>query len=775
MGRPLNKKYFGRRDSNVVNFFSSKLGSDAGLAGTDVASLTIGTPGSYTAGAPSITISAPQVANGINATAQAVMTVITAGTTISGTQTQAYSAAANSITTSGGTGTSNTTYWTPTLTSAALTTPSGTASSTTILTVGTTGTALLPGTSIAISGAAAGTLQINGVAIASGQTYYVSGQTTNTVLSTSATGNLITLQNAVTLAQGTAFTTPAGFVGGGLSASTTYYVAAPVVASTTITVSTTYNGTASVLTTSASITNPVVTIGVAPTTTAFQLAATYAGAIAGQTVSVSTSGTVTGGTFTYGTTYGTVASVAVVTGGFYYTTTTGAVATLNTASGAGLLITPAYAVSSAVVNIATPITGLTVAASGALTYNSTGFILPVGTAIGIPPNATGTGYIAPGTYFVASSPAATATSCTLVTTQFGSTTATTTVAGTLNGVLYAMQGDGYITGNFTKTPGITGVTLTTIATGAYGTFTAASTSGAFTISTPQAAGTFFVGQVLTLTGTLGGAGNITGYSTGNSYLVSATNGTSSFTLTTLTGTALATTAGTITGLTFNFYTETVNNVDQLVPGLRMVTTGSTGGLTAGTYYIIAVYTSLSQVVLSSTRGGNAFVITSTTTGATVTTVVTATAPIATFSSGAATATVVLNPEVTSGYSLTAAYAGIVCQANIGGTVYENLSILKQEGAHTFRVIGPGAMYPGVLCKLVTSQTVLTSTPNSLIINATDSSGGTYFVYKLMNRKVVLVPNTGTTFPLVGTAAGSFAPWVIGVATPSATQVLLDWA
>jgi plastocyanin len=82
--------------------------------------------------------------------------------------------------------------------------------------------------------------------------------------------------------------------------------------------------------------------------------------------------------------------------------------------------------------------------------------------------------------------------------------------------------------------------LTTLAT-------ATGTTGQFSFG--AAAHTLVVGQQVTITGTNAGTGTITGYATGNQYLVSATNGTTTATLTTLAGAALATVAGSLTGLT----------------------------------------------------------------------------------------------------------------------------------------------------------------------------------------------------------------------------------
>jgi len=99
--------------------------------------------------------------------------------------------------------------------------------------------------------------------------------------------------------------------------------------------------------------------------------------------------------------------------------------------------------------------------------------------------------------------------------------------------------------NTTVTPGMT------LSTTQYGTLTVA-TGGAFTFGTPLTSGILYTGQVVTVTGTFasGNGATWTGYTTGNNYLISATNGSSTFTLTTMLGAAITTSAGTITGLSF---------------------------------------------------------------------------------------------------------------------------------------------------------------------------------------------------------------------------------
>ncbi len=66
-----------------------------------------------------------------------------------------------------------------------------------------------------------------------------------------------------------------------------------------------------------------------------------------------------------------------------------------------------------------------------------------------------------------------------------------------------------------------------------------------------AATTISVGQYVTIAGTFGGTGSISGYSNATTYLVSATNGTTTATLQTAGAGALTTTAGTPSGLTYS--------------------------------------------------------------------------------------------------------------------------------------------------------------------------------------------------------------------------------
>ena len=84
-----------------------------------------------------------------------------------------------------------------------------------------------------------------------------------------------------------------------------------------------------------------------------------------------------------------------------------------------------------------------------------------------------------------------------------------------------------------------------------------------------------VGQLLTISGTFGGTGSISGYANPTTYRISVTNGSTTFTLVNnTTGAALTTTAGTPTGLTYTLsspgvnVSQTWNNTNVAFTGLR---------------------------------------------------------------------------------------------------------------------------------------------------------------------------------------------------------------
>jgi len=111
--------------------------------------------------------------------------------------------------------------------------------------------------------------------------------------------------------------------------------------------------------------------------------------------------------------------------------------------------------------------------------------------------------------------------------------------------------------------GYTGTTLSGVSiTGTAGQFSCNST-------------TLTVGELVTISGTLGGTGTITGYANPTTYRISATNGTTTFTLiNNTTGAAIVTAAGTPTGLTYTVtdpfinLSQTWNNSAVAFTGLR---------------------------------------------------------------------------------------------------------------------------------------------------------------------------------------------------------------
>ena len=119
------------------------------------------------------------------------------------------------------------------------------------------------------------------------------------------------------------------------------------------------------------------------------------------------------------------------------------------------------------------------------------------------------------------------------------------------------------------------------------------TTGQFTCAST----TLVVGDTLTITGTLGGTGSITGYTTGRVYVISETNGTTTFTLryfgptgvTNLNDAIVATAVGTPTGLT---YTR----------GYTPPATCALGGGT-GTPTLTAVVGGINSIVVSGTFSG----------------------------------------------------------------------------------------------------------------------------------------------------------------------------
>lgn len=116
------------------------------------------------------------------------------------------------------------------------------------------------------------------------------------------------------------------------------------------------------------------------------------------------------------------------------------------------------------------------------------------------------------------------------------------------------------------------------ATGTLSSVQITNTSGSFSCSASNVLLT--VGATITISGTAGPTGSITSYSNPTTYKISATNGATTFTLVNLDDTAIATTTGTPSGLTYTLNVpQNISNVAQL--GGKTISMG-TGTRDSGT-------------------------------------------------------------------------------------------------------------------------------------------------------------------------------------------------
>ena len=110
------------------------------------------------------------------------------------------------------------------------------------------------------------------------------------------------------------------------------------------------------------------------------------------------------------------------------------------------------------------------------------------------------------------------------------------------------------------------------------------TGGTFTCSASSK--TLVVGDTLTISGTYGGTGSISGYSNPTTYYVIATNGSTTFTLSaSLGGGAITTTAGTPSGLTYTVNSKTYG-VTLNKPSGQITTTTAALGAAAETSFTL---------------------------------------------------------------------------------------------------------------------------------------------------------------------------------------------
>jgi hypothetical protein len=134
---------------------------------------------------------------------------------------------------------------------------------------------------------------------------------------------------------------------------------------------------------------------------------------------------------------------------------------------------------------------------------------------------------------------------------------------------------------------VTGEALvTTTTTTTLSTVVITGTAGQFSCASTQ----LKVGQTVVISGTFGGTGSITGYTNPTTYVIGVTNGTTTFTLLTVAGAAIVTTAGTPTGLTYTsghagtgltFYVNPVDINSTYVSQMTLSTSTTNPGIPLG--------------------------------------------------------------------------------------------------------------------------------------------------------------------------------------------------
>ena len=326
-----------------------------------------------------------------------------------------------------------------------------------------------------------------------------------------------------------------------------------------------------------------------------------------------------------------------------------------------------------------------------------------------------------------------------------SATGTGSIAGTVMTITAVSDGS-FVLGQTITGTGVSPDTTIT----SYGTPTATlatvviiGTAGDFSCTST----TLAVGNTVTISGTFGGTGSITGYANPTSYLISDTNGTTTFKLTTLSGAAVVTTAGTPTGLTYKLF----------------------GG--TGSYNV-----SKSQTVTSTTLAGLGIFRNTALTGGTGSG---ATANV-TITQGVVSNVTLVNPGVNYavGDNLTASFAGVTNgvgsgTALVGGTLYTDgtfASVPLTGGS------GAGAVATITVSGNTVVGVVLTSPGTGYTVGNTLSCAASYIGNGVNSNAITTAGSnypdgTYTNIPLTG-GSGNFARATITVTVGAVTALTI---
>jgi len=315
-----------------------------------------------------------------------------------------------------------------------------------------------------------------------------------------------------------------------------------------------------------------------------------------------------------------------------------------------------------------------------------------------------------------------------------------TVSGTLSTNTLASVAVTSVTGDFscTATTGLyVGQPITVRGTPTSSTLASVAVTGIAGQCSCTATTGLYIGQPVFVTGTL--SGSETGVNGNQIYYIIATNGTSTFTLSAAyNGTALTTTAGTTTGLTFSAV---------LLSGVATNTT----------YYIIA------------TNGTSTFTLSSSINGAAIPTNIVTLAGL-TFSGPVGTGLIpgttyyISATNGTSTFSLSVVSGGTAILNTYGATTGLTFVTKPYTGVTsgtTYYIIATNGTSTFTLSTTVGGSaitTVVASTSN-LVFTATNNigltSGTTYYI---------IATNYSTTFTLSATAGGSAVTTIVGSTT-----------
>lgn len=202
------------------------------------------------------------------------------------------------------------------------------------------------------------------------------------------------------------------------------------------------------------------------------------------------------------------------------------------------------------------------------------------------------------TYYIANIPSS--TNFTIATSAGGANVNLSAASGTMYGnpvqYLYVAT-DNYNATEYSKSVTQTIPTITLSGVQIVG------TAGQFQCS--AASSTLVINQPVVISGTLGGTGTISGYSNPTTYYIVATNGSTTFTLSTsLGGSGVTTTTGTPTGLTYTVNTNAIvmNNTVSLTVNSPVIFSGTVqGGLEEGLIYYVKTIPSGTQITVSRSR------------------------------------------------------------------------------------------------------------------------------------------------------------------------------